>query len=108
MTDLPSFEQLAALANTPVATCFDDGTSVDLTLTTVSPRSLGGGFETFSLQLQGPADRALQQGIWPLRFEGLDASAEAVGVFLVPTGERNGIRTYEAVFSRAATKGTDS
>lgn len=100
-TELPSFEQFLALTGTRVVACLDGGAMVALTLSSVSPRSLGGGYESFSVQLQGPAALALEQGTFALRFDALLESVEPFEVFIVPTAERDGVRTYEAVFSRA-------
>jgi len=66
-----------------------------LQLHEVSDLVEGHGTRSFSLIFHGPSDQSLDQGIHSLRHEDLGD----LEVFLVPIGDRDGVRQYEAVFS---------
>lgn len=73
--------------------------NIRLQLTEASPykrqNGLKGGRVAFSLIFQGPAQPALQQGIYPLSNEG----GFAHSIFLVPVGREEAGLIYQAVFN---------
>jgi len=86
----------AQLSRTFTAT-LDGGDSVDLKLTGVFDGSIAAeGCESFSIELEGPGDPILSQGMYELSYD-----AGTLELFLVPV-EKNarGLYVYEAVFNR--------
>lgn len=69
-----------------------------LRLIEVSPATVAGGWESFSLVFAGPADVPLDQRVHALDHEVLGV----LELFLVPLGPDAGELRYESVFNRAA------
>ena len=70
----------------------------DLALELVQARGLGPGYEqreAFSLLFRGPADPALPQATYRLAHDGLGD----LDIFIVPVGEGQDGRDYEAIFN---------
>jgi hypothetical protein len=77
------------------------GGSDALRLARVTDRHIQGGWESFSLLLEWPAEGATGQGLYTLRH----ASLGELALFLVPvgvSGDQSDCHLYEAAFSRPA------
>ena len=96
MSELPSFRDFEAAVGTTFRLDQPEGKSVDLTLTAVTDKTPEGfGGKQFSVLFHGPGDAPLIQSIHQLVSDGLGS----VSLFLVPIGEEDGGRIYEAFFN---------
>ncbi len=89
-------DTLAKEVGTLFQVCAGPALGTELKLSALEDRAAPGGYETFSLMLDGPAEPRLGQGIYELAHPRMGTHA----IFIVPVQDlAPGIR-YEAVFNR--------